>query len=69
MTELDLNYLNHDLIYVISRSSDSKYHCKICHINLWHSKLDNTIYQILHNGVVIVLNLTCNEFLIKKLLE
>lgn len=67
--EIDCKYLNHNLIHVISKASDHEYICKICNIKCWYFKSGNLIYQVLDNNDITPLDLTCNEYIIKNLLE
>ncbi len=60
----DKNYLGHDLCLI----DYSKYSCNKCKTTVWKFKDDNTYYiQII--GDIKKLNLTCNETIIKRIIE
>lgn len=48
------------------------YHCIICNIQIWHNVLtkNSNIYHITNRYISYkILDLTCEEYIIKKLLE
>lgn len=66
---INKNYLNHNFIEM-KRNND--YICSKCKIMIWYYEGLKTQYWMLFNNTVsagILLNLTCNEMIIKNIIE
>ena len=62
-----IEYLGHELILI--DKTFRIYQCHFCNIKIISSNFDTDVYWQFDEKSIIRLNLTCNEVIVKKLLE
>lgn len=65
------NYLNHKLIQFTKYCVKDDYKCLACGIEIYHERSDNTYWIINNDGEAADYSceLTCNEYIIKQIIE
>lgn len=65
----NLHILGHNLIFDIEWPATIRYHCNTCKIIIWQLKSNGEYRHIVSTELIAKKLITCNEIIIKRLLE